>query len=141
MTDWDEEEYYTRNAIEGSARLRDAILRKTQSPRDIIWFDPECQAMSRRTISDIQAEVARYFHISPLAMDHTSRFRSAAHPRQIAMYMAREMLGASFPKIGREFGHRDHTTAVYACNAVKKRLASDPACRAAIEAVRERLAA
>lgn len=141
--DFDEEAYYAQNAIEGSARLRDAILNQVRGPAAIVWVEPEGAyfARSHQSISHIQDEVAEYFHVSPDTMTEASGLRALARPRQIAMYMAREVLGASFPKIGRHFGHRDHTTAVHACNAVRKRMAVDPTCRADVEALRERLAA
>lgn len=142
MTDFDEEEYYARNAIEGSARLRAAILRQQKAPTSIVWIEPEeYEPISRRSISSVQAEVAGYFHINPQDMGGHSRLRAAAHPRQIAMYFARKMIGAPFPKIAREFGGRDHTTVMYAVKAVEKRMAADPACRADVEVLRERLAA
>lgn len=135
--DWDDEEYYIRNAIEGSAKLRNAILRLAKAPIEIVWVEPEGHYAPpcNRTIAQVRGEVADYFKISLDDMAQPSRYHSIAHPRQVAMYLAREVLGASFPKIGREFGNRDHTTAIHACNAVRKRMARDPFYRAHVEAI------
>lgn len=142
MNDWDEDDYYTRNAIEGSQKLLYAILRMAKAPVEIVWTEPEghYSPPSHHSIADIRAEVADYFKISAEDMAAPSRHHSIAHPRQVAMYLAREVLGASFPKIGREFGNCDHTTAIHACNAVRKRMAKDPYYRAHVEAISRSLA-
>lgn len=83
--------------------------------------------------------VANSYEIPLAAMHSNSRVRDHAWPRQVAMYLCRETLGTSLPKIGREFGHRDHTTVIKAIKAVKSRMASDPIYRADVEALQEAL--
>ena len=56
-----------------------------------------------------------------------------AWPRQLAMYLARELTGASLPAIGREFGGRDHTTVLHACRRANERISADAAAREAVE--------
>ena len=56
-----------------------------------------------------------------------------AKPRQLAMYLARELTGESLPAIGRQFGGRDHTTVLHAWRRTSARLADDDATREAVE--------
>ncbi|MCY0885149.1 MAG: chromosomal replication initiator protein DnaA [Firmicutes bacterium] len=70
------------------------------------------------TIRTIQEEVARYFEIATDDLKGKKRNRALAWPRQIAMYLARELTDASLPKIGEEFGGRDHTTVLHACDKI-----------------------
>lgn len=65
-------------------------------------------------IQVIQSEVCRYFNISKGDLVSNKRVQSIVYPRQIAMYLARELTDYSLPKIGHEFGGRDHTTVIHA---------------------------
>jgi chromosomal replication initiator protein len=62
----------------------------------------------------IQHEVCRYFGVSKPDLTGTSRTRAFAYPRQVAMYLCRELTDESLPKIGRAFGGRDHSTVMHA---------------------------
>jgi len=92
-------------------------------------------------ICHIQATVALSYDISPDLMKSRTRWRKAAWPRQVAMYLARELTEHSLPTIGRYFGNRDHSTVVHACHAVRDRMAHDEIYRADVEALRSALAA
>lgn len=92
-------------------------------------------------ISRIQTIVALSYDLNPALMPSPVRWRKAAWPRQVAMYLTRELTDHSLPSIGRYFGNRDHTTVLYACRAVEKRMAADPLYRADVETLREALAA
>jgi chromosomal replication initiator protein len=70
------------------------------------------------SIQTIQSEVCRYFNLSKAQLTGNKRSQSVVYPRQIAMYLARELTDLSLPKIGEEFGGRDHTTVMYANNKV-----------------------
>ena len=72
-------------------------------------------------LSDIQAAVAAHFAISPLELVSRRRARRIARPRQIAMYLARELTPQSLPAIGRAF-RRDHTTVMHACRVIEREL-------------------
>jgi chromosomal replication initiator protein len=74
------------------------------------------------SIQTIQAEVCRYFNISKALLVSNKRSQSIVYPRQIAMYLARELTDLSLPKIGEEFGGRDHTTVMYATSKVGKNI-------------------
>jgi len=66
------------------------------------------------TIEDIQKKIADYYGISPKEMKSNKRSRNLAFPRQVAMYISKELTQASLPEIGSSFGGRDHTTVLYA---------------------------
>jgi len=72
------------------------------------------------SIQTIQSEVCRYFNISKSQLIGNKRSQSVVYPRQIAMYLARELTDLSLPKIGEEFGGRDHTTVMYANTKISK---------------------
>src|SRR5690348_16182149 len=73
----------------------------------------------RLTISRIQQVVSEFFEIPEREMRSCRRFRDVARPRQIAMYLARELTPKSLPDIGRRFGNRDHTTVIHAIKTVE----------------------
>jgi len=77
------------------------------------------------SINLIQEVVAEHFHISLADMTARKRTREVVFPRQLAMYLARELLKASFPEIAKRFGGKDHSTVIYACNKVRERLQTD----------------
>lgn len=71
----------------------------------------------RITIEEIQKRVAEHFNIRMSDMHSARRARAVARPRQVAMYLAKQLTSRSLPEIGRKFGGRDHTTVMH---AVKK---------------------
>jgi chromosomal replication initiator protein len=78
------------------------------------------------TIECIQQSVASYFHLSPNDFKAKKRTRAVAFPRQIAMYLSRQLTDYSLPKIGDEFGGRDHTTVLHAFEKISQALINDP---------------
>jgi chromosomal replication initiator protein len=78
------------------------------------------------TVSEIQQRTAEAFGIPVAALVSTSRASSVAWPRQIAMYLARELTTHSLPAIGHAFGGRNHTTVLHACKRTAERIAGDP---------------
>jgi chromosomal replication initiator protein len=78
------------------------------------------------TIPVLQKSVAEHFGIRIEEMRAKRRTKGVAFPRQVAMYLARELTDASLPRIGEEFGGRDHTTVMHACERVKEALVQDP---------------
>ena len=85
------------------------------------------------TIQIIQKAVAEHFGIRIEEMRAKRRTKGVAFPRQVAMYLARELTDASLPRIGEEFGGRDHTTVMHACERVKEALAQDTYLAAGIK--------
>ena len=81
---------------------------------------------SRRvTVEDIQKQVASYYNIRTADMFSARRSRTVARPRQIAMYLAKDLTTFSYPEIGRRFGGRDHTTIMHAVRKVGDLLRDD----------------
>lgn len=76
------------------------------------------------TIEAIQEEVARYYHLRVDDLKAKKRFRAFAYPRQVAMYLSRELTDASLPRIGEAFGGRDHTTVIHAHEKIARDVAS-----------------
>ena len=77
------------------------------------------------TIQMIQKAAAEHFGLRVEEMRAKRRTKGIAFPRQVAMYLARELTDASLPRIGEEFGGRDHTTVMHACDRVKEALTKD----------------
>ncbi|HHY19960.1 MAG TPA: chromosomal replication initiator protein DnaA [Firmicutes bacterium] len=73
----------------------------------------------------IQKVVAEHYNLNVSDMKSRKRTRSIAFPRQIAMYLSRELTDLSLPKIGEEFGGRDHTTVIHACDKISESLKQD----------------
>jgi chromosomal replication initiator protein len=87
----------------------------------------------------IQAIVAKFYHLKTEDMYGPRRLRWIARPRQIAMYLTRELTGHSLPRIGREF-RRDHSTVHHGIHLVEELCRSDPETLAAVDALYRRLA-
>lgn len=81
------------------------------------------------SIENIQKTVADYYKIKVADMFSKKRTRNLARPRQMAMYLARELTDLSFPEIGQSFGGRDHTTVLHACGKIEELKASDQVLR------------
>jgi chromosomal replication initiator protein len=79
----------------------------------------------RVTIDEIQRHVSAHFNIRQTEMVSARRARAVARPRQIAMYLAKQLTPRSLPEIGRRFGGRDHTTVIHAVKQIEKLRASD----------------
>jgi chromosomal replication initiator protein len=87
------------------------------------------------TIPAIQRAVSEFFGIRIEEMKAKRRTKGVAFPRQVAMYLCRELTDASLPRIGEEFGGRDHTTVMHACDRVKQALAEDAHLNAGIQSL------
>ena len=59
------------------------------------------------------------FHIKLTDLESSKRKREFTHPRQVAMYLCREMTDQSLPQIGKQFGGKDHTTVLHACKKIE----------------------
>ena len=85
------------------------------------------------TIDLIQAKVAGFFGITDSDMKTKKRSRAIAYPRQLAMYLSRELTDYSLPDIGGFFGGRDHTTVLHACDKIGKELEENGQTKATID--------
>ncbi len=88
---------------------------------------------SNITIDLIQKVVAAYFNLSHNDLRGKKRTKAIAFPRQIAMYITREITEYSTTEIGVEFGGRDHTTVMHACQRIESKLKSDPSLKPIIQ--------
>ncbi|NLC53374.1 MAG: chromosomal replication initiator protein DnaA [Firmicutes bacterium] len=103
--------------------------------RDII----STQQATRITIPLIQQAVAEYYDLTVEDLKSKRRTQNITLPRQIAMYLSRELTDSSLPKIGEEFGGRDHTTVMHGCDRVKEFMGVDPSVNQAIKDLTQEL--
>lgn len=93
----------------------------------------------RITIEEIQKQVAEHFNIRMSDMHSARRARAVARPRQVAMYLAKQLTSRSLPEIGRKFGGRDHTTVMHAVRKIDELCAADQSLSEDIELLRRML--
>jgi chromosomal replication initiator protein len=94
---------------------------------------------SNITIDIIQRITADYFNLSPNELKGKKRTRQVAFPRQLAMFIARSITEASMTDIGLEFGGRDHTTVMHACQRIESRMRTDPTIEDIIQTLIRRI--
>ncbi|MEZ2458821.1 chromosomal replication initiator protein DnaA [Salinicoccus roseus] len=98
------------------------------------------QSKSKKiTITDIQEAVASFYDIQIESFASKKRTKSIAFPRQIAMYLARELTDYSLPKIGEVFGGRDHSTVIHAHEKISKMITEDERFKQELEEVENRI--
>ncbi|MBM08271.1 MAG: chromosomal replication initiator protein DnaA [Magnetovibrio sp.] len=90
----------------------------------------------RVTIEEIQKQVASHFNVRISDMHSARRARSVARPRQVAMYLAKQLTTRSLPEIGRKFGGRDHTTVMHAVRKVEELREHEPTFNEDVELLR-----
>ena len=91
------------------------------------------------TIDIIQDVVAAYFNLRVEDLKSQRRTRNVAYPRQIAMYLSRKLTDMSLPKIGEEFGGRDHTTVIHAYEKISESLNNDESLQHTINDITKKL--
>ncbi len=125
------------NRVVAHAQLvgRDITLESTQEVlQDLL------RANDRRiTIDEIQKQVATHFNVRVADMHSPRRARAVSRPRQVAMYLAKQLTARSLPEIGRKFGGRDHTTVMHAVKKVEELIARDSAFGEDVELLRRML--
>lgn len=87
----------------------------------------------------IKKQVCKYFNIKQSDIESSKRSRNLAYPRQIAMYMCRNLTDLSLPKIGEHFGNRDHTTVLHACDKITAELLTNGDLRNIIDSIETEL--
>lgn len=90
-------------------------------------------------IEKIQTEVGKFYNVSVNEMKGTRRVQNIVLARQVAMYLAREMTDNSLPRIGREFGGKDHTTVMHAYEKIKGMIEIDDNLRLEIQTIKKKL--
>lgn len=90
-------------------------------------------------IEKIQTEVGKFYNVSVNEMKGSRRLQNIVLARQVAMYLAREMTDNSLPRIGREFGGKDHTTVMHAYEKIKGMIEIDDNLRLEIQTIKKKL--
>jgi len=91
------------------------------------------------SIETVQREVANHFNLKVGDLRSPKRPQSLVRARQIAMFLSRQLCGASFPEIGRCFGGRDHSTVISACRKIERLVESDAVTRSLVDQLRRNL--
>lgn len=107
---------------------------KHNGSQTILGFHADCIA-----ICDIKAAVCGAFDVLPIDMVSARRGRDVARPRQVAMYLARQLTAHSLPGIGRFFGGRDHTTVIHAIHKVEELMGSNNNFKDKVETLQGKL--
>ena len=107
------------------------------------WAINEIVSSKDKVISSqfIQETVAKYFSIDPKDIAGAKRSADVVFPRQIAMYLCRTVPQLSLPQIGKDFGNRDHTTVMHACNKIEKEIKENKNTKLIVESVKNILLA
>lgn len=118
-------------ALQGEPITMDLAIRTF---KDVLGEPPK-----RLTIETVQKTVAEHFKLRVADLKSKRRQRAFAHPRQIAMYLARKLTNASFPEIGDKFGGKDHTTVMHNVRKIDDTLDKDLDLKAHVEALERQL--
>ena len=88
------------------------------------------------SIDYIQEVVCKYFNISMEDLKSSKRSNDVAFPRQVAMYLCRSVIHESFPNIGKDFGKRDHSTVMHACNKIEEDIKNNSQTKLIVDSVK-----
>lgn len=110
----------------------------TQEVKDMLANHFINKGGQRFTIETIQAAVEDFYHVSHSDLVSKKRSRSIVHPRQVAIYLARELVNTTYKDIGKAF-NKDHSTIMHSFDLIEKGLKEDRNLREEIEAIREKL--
>jgi chromosomal replication initiator protein DnaA len=91
------------------------------------------------SISKIQNKVAKFYHVTVQDIKGKKRVKSIVVPRQIAMYLSRELTDKSLPQIGMEFGGKDHTTVMHSCDKISELLIKDADLKRSVNELKDDL--
>jgi chromosomal replication initiator protein len=91
------------------------------------------------SIKSIQDAVCERFALSSTELCGDKRSQNIVYPRQVAMYLSRELTDSSLPKIGKEFGGRDHTTVIHATSKIARLIKEDPSVYSLVQELTARI--
>jgi chromosomal replication initiator protein len=91
------------------------------------------------TVDSILKVVADYYRVNLTELKGKRRTKAIAYPRQVAMFLSRDMTSCSFPEIGQKIGGRDHSTVMYACSKMSEALKEDRTLQDDVQAIRSLL--
>ena len=136
------------NRIDSNIRELEGVFNKivaraslTHSPITIELAENiinEFKTESQKVISSefIKETIAKYFNIDKKDLESNKRSNDIAFPRQIAMYLCREVANMSFPKIGNEFGNRDHSTVMHGYKKIETEIKNNTNTKLIVESVK-----
>ncbi|MFP4686734.1 MAG: chromosomal replication initiator protein DnaA [bacterium] len=109
------------NRLAGMASFSNKEITAEMAQRELASYMKSCRQLQSEivSLSAIQEAVAEHFSISVADLKSKRRTKAIAFPRQIAMYMSRDLTDSSFAEIGEAFGGRDHSTVIHAENKIK----------------------
>ena len=99
----------------------------------------EKNTFNKNSIYDIQKAVAAYYNLTVENLKSKKRSSNIAYPRQIGMYLSRMLTQESFSRIGLEFGGRDHSTIIHACDRIAKDLKDNKKLKEIIDGIKEKI--
>lgn len=133
--------------LEGA--LKDISLVANFKQIDTITVDVAAEAIRARKqdgpkmtvipIEEIQTQVGKFYDVTVKEIKAIKRTQDIVLARQVAMFLAREMTDNSLPKIGKEFGGRDHSTVLHAYNKIKNMISQDESLRIEIETIKNKI--
>lgn len=133
--------------LEGA--LKDISLIATVKEINTITVDIAAEAIRARKqdakvitiipIDEIQQKVGKFYEVTVKEIKSTKRTQKIVLARQVAMYLSRELTDNSLPKIGKEFGGRDHSTVLHAYNKIKNMISHDNNLRIEIETIQNKI--
>lgn len=136
------------NKIDSNIRELEGVFNKiiaraslTHSPITIELAENtinEFKAASEKVLSSdfVKETVAKYFNVNKDDLSSNKRSNEIAFPRQIAMFLCREVANMSYPKIGEDFGNRDHSTVMHACKKIEKEIKDKNNTKLIVESVK-----
>jgi len=98
-------------------------------------------SQSAPSIDRVQEVVARRWGVTPEGLRSKARTKTLTIPRQVAMYLARDMLGMQLVEIGQAFGGRDHSTVIHSVDKVERQMVRDRTFKERVEMARQELSA
>lgn len=139
---------YVASVIESNIRELEGVLNKIIAYHQFNQTTPSLDSVKEvlsGVINNYQSKsitpkviieaVSKFYDVEIVDLIGKSRKKELVTPRQIAMYLMREEINTSFPTIGNEFGGRDHTTAIHACNKVAGRVKNEQRCKQEINSI------
>ena len=125
------------NRVIAHANLMNKPLTK-ETAKEVLSgvFDTSSRTIDAPLIKNI---VCGHFSINVADIESSKRTKNLAHPRQIAMYLCRELTDLSLPKIGEFFGKRDHTTVMHACDKISNEMLKDEDLRNTISELKTKI--
>ena len=143
--------YYLANSVSSNIRELEGYLVRIVAYANLMSV-PVTEATAREvlkhilveksrdiSVEEIQKTVATYFNIKVSELRSAKRVKNLVLPRQIAMYLSRQLTAYSFPDIGDRFGGKDHSTIIYAIKKMEKQMEEDVQLKTSIESIRAML--